>query len=404
MESLRKLIDIVEQGRLPAPMEPTYKKDSQGNLVPDIDFKLNPQLKNQPSSPSLPRLDAPMEPTYKKDSQGNLVPDIDYKLNPHLKPQENPGPSVPPATRPQPTTPRNIPKMPTVPRPGQGIKKVTEGEFNQAVADIIKEINQQGVAEGSERPEPLSIRIYDKIEELKEKLKNTNDPDEGAFYRKKIKDLEHKLHSTHGDVRGVAEGSEETEETRVINTFEKFVMQGRDPLDMIAHKFGWGSYELDQLAKNLGFKNSAEWARGVRQGKGVNQGVAEGSETQKTFKVVYYSPKTDRNVTKIVKANNESDIWDKFQLKGINIISVSKQDVAEGRASDLTQLLISLAQERDLHDAIYDLLDDDSPLGAYIQNMYDSIARHSRLAHDDDYETIIDRIADVIVADYGNSN
>jgi len=135
--------------------------------------------------------------------------------------------------------------------------------------------SQQGVAEGSERPEPLSIRIYDKIEELKEKLKNTNDPDEGAFYRKKIKDLEHKLHSTHGDVRGVAEGSEETEETRVINTFEKFVMQGRDPLDMIAHKFGWGSYELDQLAKKLGFKNSAEWARGVRQGKGVNQGVAE---------------------------------------------------------------------------------------------------------------------------------
>jgi len=82
--------------------------------------------------------------------------------------------------------------------------------------------------------------------------------------------------------KGVAEGShEETEEDAVINMFEKLVKQGRDPIDMIAHKFGWGSYELDQLAKNLGFKNSAVWANAVRQGKGVNEGVAEGKVDEK---------------------------------------------------------------------------------------------------------------------------
>ena len=79
------------------------------------------------------------------------------------------------------------------------------------------------------------------------------------------------------EYQGVTEaGYEETEETSVINMFEKLVKQGRDPIDMIAHKFGWGSYELDQLAKNLGFRNSAAWAQGVMQGKGVNGGVEEG--------------------------------------------------------------------------------------------------------------------------------
>lgn len=60
--------------------------------------------------------------------------------------------------------------------------------------------------------------------------------------------------------------------------------------------------------------------------------VKESADQQKTFKVVFYSPKTDRNVTKNIKANNESEIWDKLQLKGVDIISVTEQGVAE--ASD----------------------------------------------------------------------
>lgn len=77
------------------------------------------------------------------------------------------------------------------------------------------------------------------------------------------------------------------------------------------------------------------------------ESVSEGSETQKTFKVVYHSPKTDRNVTKIVKANNESDIWDKLQLKGINIISVSQQGMAEGSEEKTPEYYKKLAQKHE---------------------------------------------------------
>jgi len=59
-------------------------------------------------------------------------------------------------------------------------------------------------------------------------------------------------------------------------------------------------------------------------------GVAEGSE-QKTFKVVYYSPGKDRNITKTIKANNESDVWDQLKAKGIDVVSVKNQEVAEER-------------------------------------------------------------------------
>jgi len=59
-------------------------------------------------------------------------------------------------------------------------------------------------------------------------------------------------------------------------------------------------------------------------------GVAEGSE-QKTFKVVYYSPGKDRNITKTIKANNESDVWDQLKAKGTDVVSVKNQEVAEER-------------------------------------------------------------------------
>jgi hypothetical protein len=60
------------------------------------------------------------------------------------------------------------------------------------------------------------------------------------------------------------------------------------------------------------------------------QGVAEGSSNQKTFTVVYYSPKTDRNVTKTIKADSESEVWDKLELKGLDVVSVKEQGVTEG--------------------------------------------------------------------------
>ena len=59
------------------------------------------------------------------------------------------------------------------------------------------------------------------------------------------------------------------------------------------------------------------------------QSMAEDNNTQKKFTVVHYSPKTDRNVTKKIKANSESEVWDRLKAKGINPVSVKEEHVNE---------------------------------------------------------------------------
>jgi len=76
-----------------------------------------------------------------------------------------------------------------------------------------------------------------------------------------------------------------------------------------------------------------------------SQGVAEGSE-QKTFKVVYYSPGKDRNITKTIKANNESDVWDQLKAKGIDVVSVKNQEVTEGTDNSV-EALVQMYNNRD---------------------------------------------------------
>jgi hypothetical protein len=75
---------------------------------------------------------------------------------------------------------------------------------------------------------------------------------------------------------------------------------------------------------------TSDYAKRREQEKKKQQGVAEGASNQKTFTVVYYSPKTDRNVTKTIKADSESEVWDKLELKGLDVVSVKEQGVAEG--------------------------------------------------------------------------
>jgi hypothetical protein len=69
----------------------------------------------------------------------------------------------------------------------------------------------------------------------------------------------------------------------------------------------------------------------------TKQGVAEGSE--KTFTVVYYSKKTDRNVTKQIKASSESELWDRLRAKGIDVVSIKEQGVAEDQHSTKQDLI-----------------------------------------------------------------
>lgn len=110
-----------------------------------------------------------------------------------------------------------------------------------------------------------------------------------------------------------------------------------DPIDHLApwlEKHGIRDFKigeiLDRAAKKNGYKDLYDYWESMGDLPLSEQGVAEGSEVQKTFKVVYHSPKTDRNVTKMIKASNESEIWDKLHLKGIQVISVTEQGVAEG--------------------------------------------------------------------------
>ena len=60
----------------------------------------------------------------------------------------------------------------------------------------------------------------------------------------------------------------------------------------------------------------------------LKKGVVEDS-SQKTFTVVYYSKKTDRNVTKTIKANNGSEVWDQLKSKGIDVVSIKEQGLNE---------------------------------------------------------------------------
>jgi hypothetical protein len=83
--------------------------------------------------------------------------------------------------------------------------------------------------------------------------------------------------------QGVAEGSlkedeydkyengQMGQEEAVAAMFTRLARQGIDPIDMIANRFGWSTYELDDLAQQQGFENTAEWLNSFEQG------VAEGS-------------------------------------------------------------------------------------------------------------------------------
>jgi hypothetical protein len=56
------------------------------------------------------------------------------------------------------------------------------------------------------------------------------------------------------------------EQEAVAAMFTRLARRGRDPIDMIANRFGWGTYELDDLAQANGFADSAEWLNSFEPG------------------------------------------------------------------------------------------------------------------------------------------
>ena len=129
-------------------------------------------------------------------------------------------------------------------------------------------VAEQGVAEGL----LSSTEIYDQIESLRKKLNHTNDPDARRFYIKKIKDLEHKLHSSDDpfDIddgapiskQGVAEGSLTTKNVAPVKA---------RPLSMERPKGEWDP--IYGKAPTKGTLKYDMWKQRVAQDK---KGVAEG--------------------------------------------------------------------------------------------------------------------------------
>ena len=79
----------------------------------------------------------------------------------------------------------------------------------------------------------------------------------------------------------------------------------------------------------------------------VAESIAEDSNDQKTFTVIYYSKKTDRNVTKTIKANNESEVWDQLKSKGIDVVSVKEQGVDEASLATMRDYFAGDENARD---------------------------------------------------------
>jgi hypothetical protein len=121
-------------------------------------------------------------------------------------------------------------------------------------------------------------------------VKSTADKTTGPFHSKVAK-MQGKMAKSELRRReqGVAEGLNEDEYDKyeagvmdeseaVAKMFTRLARQGRDPLDIIANRFGWGTYELDDLAQEHGFEDSAEWLNSFEQGvaEGDRPGMKDG--------------------------------------------------------------------------------------------------------------------------------
>lgn len=80
------------------------------------------------------------------------------------------------------------------------------------------------------------------------------------------------------DEYGQYENGEMDQPEAVARMFVRLARRGIDPIDIIVDRFGWGTEELDNLAQQHGFEDSAEWLMSF------DQDVAEGfSDSSKDY-------------------------------------------------------------------------------------------------------------------------
>jgi hypothetical protein len=89
-EAFLHLVERQTDNRLPAPMEPTYIRDPKtGQLVPDIDYKLNPQLKPEPAKPAPRPAPKPQQGTDKR-SEADTDSDVAEEIGERFKQLQEP--------------------------------------------------------------------------------------------------------------------------------------------------------------------------------------------------------------------------------------------------------------------------------------------------------------------------
>ena len=232
---------------------------------------------------------------------------------------------------------------------------IPENIYNRVANIVFKRINTQGVAEGKKDPDELSRYEND----VKTLLANGDiktakkvaglSPD--AAHRNHLRNI-----IRHYDSKqGVADGSSfQTDQmvshiSQIIkglegggdkNTYMKLVAREMPHIvqsnpKLFRRAFGIAYDRFFHIDQDDDFDYTDDSMRqgekGIAKGMDVvsvkEQGVADGSD--KTFTVKYYSKKTGRNVTRQIKASSESELWDRLRTKGIDVVSVKEQGVAE---------------------------------------------------------------------------
>lgn len=158
-------------------------------------------------------------------------------------------------------------------------------------------------------------------------------------------DKEPKVRSTKPKViiHGFKEENSESEKGEYLKGVRKRVAQRRSELYKdYADKDEKSGKSSGSVYQKMA-KRQAELAKEEAE-------IEEGNNTQKKFTVVHYSPKTDRNVTKKIKANSESEVWDRLKAKGINPVSVKEElDLDEKVKTTHEDPLVTVHDKDGLH-------------------------------------------------------
>jgi hypothetical protein len=216
----------------------------------------------------------------------------------------------------------------------KGINKATKREFDNDARGV-----KEGVAEGS-----LNEGQYEMMMRNGQVKKFIAKDDADAkriaagHGAKSVIKLRGGVPAGKVSEQGVAEGLNEDEYDKyeagvmdeseaVAKMFTRLARQGRDPLDIIANRFGWGTYELDDLAQEHGFEDSAEWLNSF-------QGVAEAEKNPHTStlgRALYRDLSKEKKASpQQVQRNKER--WAQRQAE-------REQGVAEG--SEITEEMIA---------------------------------------------------------------